>query len=177
MNLEGTNIQSYAKSDKVYLIPQIIESVNLHDKYLPMIHSVTFNIPSSRIFTCPVSTLMAFSSLNQEDNLDIINSFHNSFEIEQVMQVSNEIGLHPVLNEREDFSEITFNDRNRPVAPLFWARVKSVYDLNRSFNVDLNYDVFARHFYLLLIDAYRRMDNSIDCGDVRPRLNLIKIRS
>ena len=177
LSIEGTQPSSYALSDKVYLISPILNSVKSQYNHLPMIHSVSFKVPS-RFFTCQVSTLMAFSSIKEEENLEIINSFYNAFEVDHVMQVSKENGLHAILTEREDLSEITFNDRNRAVAPLFWAKIKQPDNaINNNFKIKMNCGVFARYFYVLLIDANRRSDSNIDCGELRPWYEVIKIRS
>ena len=142
-----------------------------------MIHSVAFTVPD-RAFTCPVSTFMVFSSMNQEENLEIINCFHNIFKIEQVIHVSNQNGLQTKLIEHKEFSEVSFNKCDRPVQPLFWVKIKEINDFqNHHLKVNLSFKVFARYFYLLLIDANRKSGNNIDCGEVRPEYNLIRIRS
>ena len=93
--------------------------------HLPLIHSVAFTVPD-RAFTCLVSTFIVFSSLNQEENLDIINCSHGTLTHDLVMQASNENGLHNRLIEHAEFLEFSFNKSNKTVERLFGVKINKL---------------------------------------------------
>ena len=87
-----------ALSNKVYLIFPIFNSVKSQYNHLLIIHSVSFKVPG-RFYTCKLSNLMTFLSIKEEENMKIINSFYNAFEVDHVMQVSKENGFHAILTK------------------------------------------------------------------------------
>jgi hypothetical protein len=164
-------------SDTEFCIKSIEDSMDIDWKNISFIHSVKISIPIHG-FTCPVSTLMVFSSIEKED-LGMIKLFYNTFDVDQVVHIANSLNLNPIVDSSDSRTKVTFDRRELGLAPLMWVKVKSVYTRQEHyFSEKLQKSRFARYFYLLLIEAENLgSDFNIDCGEVIPVFKLIRIKN
>jgi hypothetical protein len=171
------NPVNHKVSENVFFIKDIEESLKIYTKEMPLLQSVKFNSPQSG-FGCPVSTLMVFSSVEKEEDLDLFELFYDTFEVNQVVEIAKILKLDPIVEKSAEVIKVTFDRKEPGIAPLLWVKINSIYARRKhSFWENFRKSLFARYFYLLIIKGeYLEGGPGIDCGDVTPVFRVIRVR-
>ena len=176
------NFSFYKNSDQcqiekdIYYLPHIEEEADLHPELCPHIKQIMLCFPKPN-YTCPARVLMCFSSIKQVEDLSLIHSFHSCMDAKVVIRMATDLNIQAQMIRHMELDIVQFEQSRSDIQLLCWVKYNKDAGINDEFNIKLHYPRFARYFYLLLIDYYRRgWDNNIDMGTVTPYASIVRIK-
>jgi F-box domain len=164
----------YRISENEYYLPQHDIAHENNPTACPYIEEVRIGVPKSG-YTCPVETLMCFSSISKVDDLSLISNFHSIITKENAQNTGIQLKISNSLLETDQYEAILFDKSPYPIQPLCW--VKCFYDeIYARITIKLQKSYFARYFYVLLINATKlSYQSNIDISSTFPLGKIIKL--
>lgn len=167
LNYNYSNPLRYKISEDIFYVEEIEMLSDLPQKKVPFIEKIIVGFPKLR--HNPLTHAVLFYSFEKVLDEEVISMFHSCKSKHKAVSKGKKLGL-VCTYQKTKFSTIVFYKKcSLDIKPMCWVRFKHDYFVQlENVTIRLPKGVFAKYFYLLLIDGGDRQNANIDTAYLSP---------